>query len=204
MDIDIIIIGVMLFVIISICLCFYFEKQKFIHIVNHPEIIQEMAKVPLLLKIRVWYQYGRYIGNYVTEAELEERESRKRVHFGWASDAMRYAYFKHNADPIILKKVQEYIESLTYTYRTIWIKILSSKNQIYKETDKEQLEQFVYTRLQHLNTEYNSVFYYKLTSSDYKNIITEARKKGLHLTKKEIDLFYEEFKFKGLIPSSDT
>lgn len=125
MDRDIILIGVILFIVILVRSCFYFEKIKFIHILNHPEIIQEMEKVPLLLKIRVWYQYGRYVGNYVTEAELKEKES--HIRFEWVLKAEDYAYFKHNADPKILKKVGEYLESLTSTYRTLWIKILLSK-----------------------------------------------------------------------------
>ena len=124
MDKYTIMIGVILFIVILVRSCIYFEKTKFIHIMNHPELIQEMKKIPLLLKIRVWYQYGRYVGNYVTEAELEERES--HIRFGWVLEAERYAYFKHLGNPKILKKVGEFLESLTYTYRTLWIKILSS------------------------------------------------------------------------------
>ena len=56
--------------------------------------------------------------------ELEERES--HIRFGWVLEAERYAYFKHLGNPKILKKVGEFLESLTYTYRTLWIKILSS------------------------------------------------------------------------------
>ena len=44
-------IGVILFIVILVRSCIYFEKTKFIHIMNHPELIQEMKKIPLLLKI---------------------------------------------------------------------------------------------------------------------------------------------------------
>ncbi len=48
-------------------------------------------------------------------------------------DAMQSVFLQRNIDINYLKKTAEYVKSLTYTYRTLWIKILSSKNQIYKE-----------------------------------------------------------------------
>lgn len=116
MDRDTIMVGLILFVVMLIQIYISIEKSKFIHIMNHPEMIQEMEKVPLWLKIRVWSQYGKYVGNHITEKELEEREY--CVHVNWALREMRYG----------IEYDEEFTESLMYTYRIIWIKILSSKN----------------------------------------------------------------------------
>lgn len=119
MDRDTIMVGLIVFVVMLIQIYISIEKSKFIHIMNHPEMIQEMEKVPLWLKIRVWSQYGRYVGNHITEKELENREY--CVYVNWILDTMRYGV-EYN------EEMQEFTESLMYTYRIIWIKILSSKN----------------------------------------------------------------------------
>ncbi|WP_027432004.1 hypothetical protein [Lachnospira multipara] len=126
MDGYIIMIGVILLVIILVRSCIYFEKTKFIHIMNHPEMIQEMEKVSLLLKIRVWSQYGRYVGNHVNEKELRMQEELLLYRY-WASDVLQSVFLKRNIDINYLKKTEEYVNSLTYTYRMLWIKILLSK-----------------------------------------------------------------------------
>jgi len=56
-------------------------------------------------------------------------------------------------------------------------------------------EDFVLTKLLYLNIEHHCVTsYYKLTPSDYDNIIAATRDRGFYLTKEEIDLFYERYK----------
>lgn len=127
MNETIITIGAIIVILILILIRIYLEKCKIIYIIDHPEMIQEMKKVPFWLKIIVWSQYGIHIGNHTTEEELKIREKYVKIHL--FLNATKYGYPKHIEDPKILKEMQEYTESLIHTYRLIWMKILSSKTR---------------------------------------------------------------------------
>jgi len=60
MNETIITIGAIIVILILILIRIYLEKCKIIYIIDHPEMIQEMKKVPFWLKIIVWSVWNTY------------------------------------------------------------------------------------------------------------------------------------------------